>query len=158
MRKQVGEVSGVKTIATNRQVPFKYHVLERYEAGLVLTGTEVKALREGRATLRDAFAQVQAGELWLFNCNISAYSHSGYVTHDPLRARKLLLHKDEIWKLAGKVEPKGLALVPLRLYFKNGRAKCELALVKGKKVHDRRESTRRRVVEREIEQELKRFR
>lgn len=158
MAKPSPEKPGVKLIATNRQVPYKYHVLERYEAGMVLTGTEVKSLRESRASLRDAFAQVKAGELWLLNCNISAYSHSGYVTHDPLRSRKLLLHKGEVMKLAGKVEPKGLALVPLRLYFKNGRAKCELALVKSKKVYDRREETRRRVIEREMEQELKRFR
>lgn len=149
---------GVKLIASNRQVSYKYHILERYEAGLVLAGTEVKALREGRANLRDAYALVKGGELWLLNCHISPYSHSGYATHDPLRSRKLLMHKDEISKLSGRVEPKGLALVPLRLYFKNGRAKCELALVKGKKVWDRREQMRRRVVEREMEQELKRYR
>jgi len=158
MAKPAPDKPGVKLIASNRQVPYKYHVLERYEAGMVLTGTEVKALREGRVTLRDSFAQVKAGELWLLNCNISTYSHTGYVTHESLRSRKLLLHKDEIEKLAGKAEPKGLALVPLRLYFKNGRAKCELALVKGKKVYDRREETRARVVKREMEQEMKRFR
>jgi SsrA-binding protein len=101
---------------------------------------------------------VRGGELWLLNLHISAYSHSGYASHDPLRTRKLLLHKQEIGKLAGRVEQKGLALVALRLYFKNGRAKCELALVKGKKVYDRREEVRRRVVEREMEQELKRYR
>jgi SsrA-binding protein len=158
MAKPTPQQPGVKLIASNRQVPYKYHVLERYEAGLVLTGTEVKALREGRANLRDAYALVKGGELWLLNLHISAYSHSGYASHDPLRTRKLLLHKEEISKLAGRVEQKGLALVPLRLYFKNGRAKCELALVKGKKVYDRREDLRRRVVEREMEQELKRYR
>ncbi len=149
---------GTKLVASNRQVPYKYHVLEKYEAGLVLTGSEVKALREGRANLRDAYAMVKYGELWMLNLHISAYSHSSYDAPDPLRTRKLLMHKDEIGRLAGRVEQKGLALVPLRLYFKNGRAKCELALVKGKKVHDRREEVRRRVVEREMDQELKRYR
>lgn len=147
-----------KIVAENRQVPYKYHVLDRYEAGLVLTGTEVKALREGRANLRDAYARVKGGEMWLLNCHISAYSHSGYATHDPLRTRKLLLHGEQIGKLRGRVEEKGLTLVPLRFYFKDGRAKCELALVKGKKVWDRREEIRRRVIARETEQELKRYR
>jgi len=155
MKKNLSEKPVTKLVATNRQVPYKYHILERYEAGMALTGTEVKALREGRANLRDAYATVRGGELWLLNCHISSYSHSGYASHDPLRTRKLLMHKDEIGRLAGRVEAKGLALVALRLYFKKGRAKCELALVKGKKVYDRREETRRRVVEREIEQELK---
>ncbi len=149
---------GTKLVASNRQVPYKYHVQEKYEAGLVLTGSEVKALREGRANLRDAYAMVKYGELWMLNLHISAYSQSSYDAPDPLRTRKLLMHKDEIGRLAGRVEQKGLALVPLRLYFKNGRAKCELALVKGKKVHDRREEVRRRVVEREMDQELKRYR
>jgi SsrA-binding protein len=158
MAKKAQGKPAVKVIATNRQVPYKYNVLERYEAGVELAGTEVKALREGRANLRDAYAVVKGGELWLLNCHISAYSHSGYAGHDPLRTRKLLMHKSEIEKLSGRVEPKGLALVPTRLYFRNGRIKCELALVKGKKVYDRREEARRRVVEREIEQELKRFR
>lgn len=158
MAKPTPERPTVKLVASNRQVPYKYHVLDRYEAGMVLTGTEVKALREGRANLRDAYALVKGGELWLLNCHISAYSHSGYASHDPLRTRKLLMHKEEIGRLAGRVEAKGLALVPLRVYFKNGRAKCELVLVKGKKLYDRREATRRRVVEREMEQELKRYR
>ncbi|MBI2956852.1 MAG: SsrA-binding protein SmpB [Acidobacteria bacterium] len=147
-----------KIVAENRQIPYKYHVLERFEAGLVLTGTEVKALREGRATLRDAYAIIQRGEAWLLNCHISPYSHSGYAGHDPLRTRKLLLHKDEILKLYGRVQEKGLTLVPVRFYFRNGRAKCELALVKGKKVWDRRETIRRRTAQREIDQELKRYR
>ena len=145
-------------MAENRQIPYKYHVLERLEAGLALTGTEVKALREGRANLRDAYALVRRGEAWLIHCHISPYSHSGYASHDPLRERKLLLHSEEIGKLRGRVEEKGLTLVPVRLYFKNGRAKCELALVKGKKVWDRREEVRRRTADREIEQELKRYR
>lgn len=150
--------AGRKVVAENRQIPFKYNILERYEAGMVLTGTEVKALREGRANLRDAFAQIKGGEAWLFNCHISPYSHAGYASHDALRTRKLLLRKEQIAKLAGRVQEKGLTLVPVRVYFKNGRAKCELALAKGKKAWDRRETTRRRIVEREIEQELKRYR
>lgn len=149
---------GRKIVAENRQIPYKYHVLERLEAGLVLTGTEVKALREGRATLRDSYALIKKGEAWLLSCHISPYSHSGYASHDPLRTRKLLLRREQIDKLRGRVEEKGLALVPVRLYFKNGRAKCELALVKGKKVWDRREEVRRRADDREIEQELKRYR
>jgi SsrA-binding protein len=158
MARSAPEKPTVKLVASNRQVSYKYHVLERYEAGMALTGTEVKALREGRANLRDAYAIVKAGELWLFNCHISPYSHRGYASHDPLRSRKLLMHKHEIGRLTGRVEAKGLALVPLRLYFKSGRAKCELALVKGKKAYDRREQIRRRVAEREMEQELKRYR
>jgi SsrA-binding protein len=149
---------GLKVVAENRTVPYKYHVLERHEAGLVLTGGEVKALREGRANLRDAYAMVKGGELWLLNCHISAYSHAGYSFPDALRTRKLLLHKDEIMKLAGRVQAKGFTLVPTKFYFKNGRAKCELALVKGKKVWDRRDEIRRRTAQREIDQELKRYR
>ncbi len=149
------DVAGRKIVAENRTVPYKYHILERFEAGMVLTGTEVKALREGRANLRDSYALIRAHEAWLLNCHVSSYSHTGYATHDPLRTRKLLLHKGEIHRLRGRVEEKGLALVPLRLYFKNGRAKCELVLVKGKKVFDRREQIRRRIVDREIAQELK---
>lgn len=158
MTKPAQEKDGVKLVATNRQVPYKYHVLDKYEAGLVLMGSEVKALREGRANLRDAFAVIRGGDLWMVNCHISQYSHSSYGAPDPLRTRKLLMHKDEISKLAGKVEVKGLALVPLKIYFKRGRAKCELALVKGKKIHDKREEARRRVVDREMEQELRKYR
>jgi SsrA-binding protein len=155
---QAAAKPGIKIAAENRTVPYKYHVLERHEAGLVLTGGEVKALREGRANLRDAYAIVKSGELWLLNCHISAYSHAGYSFPDALRTRKLLLHKDEIIKLGGRVQVKGLTLVPLRFYFKNGRAKCELALVKGKKVWDRRDTIRQRTAQREIDQELKRYR
>lgn len=157
-RKPAPAKDGRKIVAENRQISYKYHVVERYEAGLVLTGSEVKALREGRANLRDAYAVVKAGELWLLNCHISAYSHASYTTYDPLRTRKLLMHKEEIERLRGRVEQKGLTLVPVRFYFKNGHAKCELALVKGKKVWDRRDEIRRRTARREIEQELKRYR
>ena len=149
---------GIKVVAENRTIPYKYHVLERVEAGLVLSGGEVKALRENRANLRDAYAVVKSGEAWLLNCHISAYSHAGYAFPEALRTRKLLLHKDQIFKLGSRVQEKGLTLVPLRVYFKNGRAKCELALVKGKKVWDRRDEIRRRTDQREIDQELKRYR
>ncbi|MFQ5696647.1 MAG: SsrA-binding protein SmpB, partial [Terriglobia bacterium] len=147
-----------KIIAENRRIPYKYHILERYEAGLELLGVEVKALREGRANLRDAYALIKGGQAWLLNCHMSPYSHAGSAAPDPLRTRKLLLHKAEIFKLAGRVEQKGLALVPTRLYLKNGRVKCELALVKGKKVWDRREELRQRITQREIDQALKRYR
>ena len=138
---------------------FNYPFIYMLEVGrLEFSEEEVKALREGRANLRDAYAVVKSGELWLLNCHISAYSHSGYSFPDALRTRKLLLHKDEILKLAGRVQAKGFTLVPTKFYFKNGRAKCELALVKGKKVWDRRDTIRQRTAQREIDQELKRYR
>lgn len=155
---EAGKSPSVKVVAQNRQAAFKYHILERYEAGMVLTGTEVKSLREGRANLRDAYALVRGGELWLVNLHIAPYSSAGYVQHAPLRTRKLLLHKEQILKLTGRVQEKGLTLVPLRLYFKNSRAKCELGLARGKKVYDRRAEARRRVIEREVEEELYRYR
>lgn len=149
---------GHKVIAENRTASFKYNILERYEAGLVLLGTEIKALREGRANLRDSYAVIRGGEAWLFNCHISEYSHKGYASHDPLRTRKLLLRRDELNKLIGRVEEKGLTLIPTRFYLKNGKAKCELGLAKGKKIFDHRETARRKIVEREMQQELKRHR
>lgn len=152
------EKPGVKVVVQNRQASFRYHILERYEAGMALTGSEVKSLREGGANLRDAYALVRRGELWLEKCHIAPYRSAGYAQHHPLRTRKLLLHKDEIFKLGGRVQEKGLALVPLRIYFKNGRAKCELGLARGKKVYDRRAEARRRIVEREIAAELERYR
>lgn len=145
-------------VAQNRQASFRYHILERYEAGMVLTGSEVKSLREGGANLREAYAFARGGELWLEKCHISPYHSAGYAQHHPLRTRKLLLHKDEILKLGGTLQQKGLTLVPLRVYFKNGRAKCELGLARGKKVYDRRAEVRRRIAEREIEAELHRYR
>lgn len=148
----------VKVVAQNRQASFRYHILERYEAGMMLTGSEVKSLREGGASLRDAYAFVRGGELWLAKCHISPYRNAGYAQHDPLRTRKLLLHKEEIEKLAGRVQEKGLTLIPLRVYFRNGRAKCELGLARGKKVYDRRAEARRRILDRETAQELERYR
>ena len=136
-------------IADNRKAFHDYHILETFEAGIALLGTEVKGIREGQANLRDSFARVEGGEVWLFNVHINPYSHRGYVDHDPKRRRRLLLHKAEIRKLIGKTVEKGLTLVPTRMYFKNGRIKVALALAKGKQVHDKRETIRRREVDRE---------
>src|SRR6516225_1251919 len=143
------------TIAENRKAHHDYHLLETFEAGIVLLGTEVKAIREGRVNLRDSFARVEDGEVFLYNVNISPYSHRGYATHEPLRRRKLLLHRDEIRKLIGKTTEKGMTLVPLRLYYKNGRVKIAVSLAKGKKEYDKRETIKRREAERETRAALK---
>jgi len=147
--------SAARVIADNRKALHDYHVLDSWEAGVVLLGTEVKAIREGRVNLRDSFARVEKGEIWLLNVHISPYSHTGYARHDERRQRKLLLHEHEIRKLAGRVAERGLTLVPLRMYFKNGRVKVQLALVKGKQAHDKRETIRRREVERETRAAVK---
>ncbi len=144
-----------RVAADNRKARHDYHVLETYEAGVALVGTEVKAIREGRINLRDSFARVENGEVWMFNVHISPYSHRGYASHDELRQRKLLLHRHEIRKLVGRTAEKGLTLVPLELYFKNGRAKILLALAKGKQAHDKRETIRRREVDRETRAAIK---
>jgi SsrA-binding protein len=143
------ETDGETLIADNRKAFFDYHILDTFEAGIVLTGTEVKGIREGRANLRDSFARVEQGEVWLYHVHINPYSHRGYVDHDPKRRRKLLLHRAEIRKLIGKTVEKGLTLVPTRLYFKRGRVKVSLALARGKQVHDKRETIRRRELDRE---------
>lgn len=142
-------------IADNRKAYFDYHILESFEAGVMLLGTEVKGIREGKASLRDAYARVDKGEVWLFNVHINPYSHRGYVDHDPKRKRKLLLHAQEIRKLVGKTTEKGLTLVPLRLYFKRGRVKVAISLVKGKQLHDKRETLRKREVDRETRAAVK---
>jgi SsrA-binding protein len=142
-------------IADNRKAWFDYHVLETFEAGVQLLGTEVKGIREGKASLRDAYARVDKGEVWLFNVHINPYSHRGYVDHDPKRKRKLLLHAIEIRKLIGKTTERGLTLVPLRMYFKRGRVKVAIALVKGKQAHDKRETLRKREVDRETRAAVK---
>lgn len=144
-----------RIIADNRKALHDYHVLDSWEAGVVLLGTEVKAIREGRVNLRDSFARVDKGEVWLLNVHISPYSHTGYAHHDERRQRKLLLHEHEIRKLAGRVAEKGLTLVPLRMYFKKGRVKVQLALAKGKQVHDKRETIRRREIDRETRAAVK---
>ena len=142
-------------IAENRKAYFDYHVLETFEAGVQLLGTEVKGIREGKANLRDSFARVEKGEVWLYNVHINPYSHRGYVDHDPKRRRKLLLHKLEIRKLIGKTTEKGLTLVPLRLYFTRGRVKVAISLVRGKQLHDKRETIRNREVDRETRAAVK---
>jgi SsrA-binding protein len=142
-------------IAENRKAFHDFHLLETFEAGLALLGTEVKAIREGRVNLRDSFARVEDGEVFLYNVNISPYSHRGYADHEPLRRRKLLLHRDEIRKLIGKTVEKGMTLVPTRLYFKNGRVKVAVSLAKGKKEYDKRETIKRREVDRETRAAIK---
>jgi SsrA-binding protein len=144
-----------QSIAENRKAFHDFHILDTYEAGVVLLGTEVKAIREGRVNLRDSFARVEDGEVYLYNVNISPYSHRGYVDHEPLRRRKLLLHRDEIRKLIGKTVEKGMTLVPVRLYFKNGRVKVAVSLARGKKEYDKRETIKRREADRETRAAIK---
>ena len=146
---------GEKLIAENRRARHDYHLLERLEAGLVLTGTEVKSLREGRANLQRAFAHVRDGEVWLVGAHIGTYDQGNIANHDPDRDRKLLLHSREIASLIGKVNERGLTLVPTRLYFKNGRAKVELALARGKATHDKRRDIAKRDADRQIERALR---
>ena len=136
-------------IADNRKARHDYHLFETFEAGVVLLGTEVKAIREGRVNLRDSYGRVEKGEVFLHNVHISPYSHRGYVTHEPMRRRKLLLNRSEIRKLVGKMVERGFTLVPVRMYFKNGRIKVAVSIAKGKKVHDKRETIRRREIDRE---------
>jgi SsrA-binding protein len=138
------------SIARNKRARHDYHVLDTWEAGLVLTGTEVKALRSGKANITDAYGVVRDGEVYLLNLHISPYERGGYVNHDPTRTRKLLLHRREIRKLIGAVEREGLTLVPLELYFKGGRAKVAVALARGKKEHDKRADLRKREDERDM--------
>ena len=147
--------TGEKLIADNRRARHDYELLERVEAGLVLQGTEVKALREGRATLQRAFADLRGNEIWLVGANIASYDKGGFANHDPDRDRKLLLHRREIDRLRGRVQEKGLTLVPTRLYFKDGRAKVEIALARGKELRDKRRSIAERDAERQIERALK---
>ncbi len=143
------------SIAENRKAFHDFHLLESFEAGLVLLGTEVKAIREGRVNLRDSFARVEDGEVYLYNVNISPYSHRGYADHEPLRRRKLLLHREEIRKLIGKTVEKGMTLIPVRLYFKKGRVKVAVSLAKGKKDYDKRETIKRREADRETRAAIK---
>ena len=149
--------SGDKIVAQNRKARHEYHILQTWEAGLVLQGTEVKSLREGKANLSDAFATITHGELWLYNMHVSPYEQGNRFNHDPLRARKLLLHRSELRKLVGQVEQKGLTLVPLDVHFAGGIAKVNLALVRGKKLHDKRDTLRERAVERDMERGFKEY-
>jgi SsrA-binding protein len=142
-------------IAENRKAYHDFHILDTYEAGIVLLGTEVKAIREGRVNLRDSFARLENGEVFLYNVNISPYSHRGYAHHEPLRRRKLLLHREEIRKLTGKTVEKGMTLVPVRMYLKDGRVKVAVSLAKGKKEYDKRETIKRREADRETRAAVK---
>jgi SsrA-binding protein len=142
-------------VATNRQARFRYELLEKLECGLALTGTEVKSLREGKAQLKDGYASVSDGELWLHNVHIPPYPPAAQANHDPERDRKLLVHRRELERLIGKTKERGLTLVPTRIYFKGPNAKLELALARGKDVHDKRETIRRREQQREVERALR---
>ena len=143
-------------IATNRQASYRYHLMDKWEAGLVLTGTEVKSLRGGKAQLKDGYASLRDGEVWLYNVHIPPYAPATRENHEPERPRKLLLHRREIERLIGKTKEKGLTLVPTRLYFSNGRAKAEIALARGKDVGDKRQSIKEREMKREMERAIRR--
>ena len=146
---------GEKLIVDNRRARHDYHLLDRVEAGLVLTGTEVKSLRDGRASLQQAYAEVRDGEAWLVGAHISVYDQGSRENHDPDRDRKLLLHRKEVDSLAGKVRERGFTLVPTKLYWRNGRAKVELAVARGKELHDKRRDIARRDAQRDIERALR---
>ena len=139
----------------NRRAFHDYEILEKFEAGVVLLGTEVKSIRLGKASFKDCYAKVIDEELWLVNMHITPYDHGGYANHDPVRNRKLLLHKYELKRLIGKIEEKGLTLVPLRMYFKGGYVKVELGLARGKKIHDKRKAIAARDMTRDAQRELK---
>ena len=142
-------------VSENRKAFHDYHLVETFEAGLVLLGTEVKAIREGRVNLRDSYARVEEGEIFVYNIHISPYSHRGYADHEPLRRRKLLLHRHEIRKLIGKTVERGMTLVPVRMYFKNGRVKIAVSLAKGKKDYDKRDAIKKRDTDRETRAAIK---
>ncbi|MFH1058585.1 MAG: SsrA-binding protein SmpB [Pseudomonadota bacterium] len=144
-----------KLIAKNKKARFNYDLGDRYEAGLVLTGTEVKSMRLGKANLSDSYAKIRDGEAWLMGCHVSAYPFAYYDNHEPERPRKLLLHKSELRKLTGKLNEQGYSLIPVALYFKEGRAKVELALAKGKKLYDKRQDLKKRDQDREMERGLR---
>ncbi len=144
-----------KISLTNRRAFHDYEILEKIEAGIVLHGTEVKSIRQGKASFKDCYAKVFDDELWIVSMHITPYDHGGYANHDPVRNRKLLLHKYEIKKLIGKIEEKGLTVIPLRLYFKNGKVKVEIGLARGKKVHDKRKDIAARDMNRDAQRELK---
>jgi SsrA-binding protein len=147
-----------KIVAQNRAAGYNYELLDKFEAGIVLVGTEVKTLREGKASIRESYAEIRAGEPWLVNCHIPEYRPGGPRNHDPLRRRKLLLNRREIEKLDASIQQKGMTVLPLKIYFRDGLAKCELAVGKGKKFHDRRESERRKEAKREADEAISRSR
>jgi SsrA-binding protein len=144
-----------KSIAENRKAFHDFHILETFEAGIALLGTEVKSIREGAVNLRDSFARVEGSEVWIYNVHINPYSHRGYSDHEPTRRRKLLLHRQEIRKLIGRTVERGMTLVPTRMYFKNGYVKVAIGLAKGKQAHDKRETIKRREADRETRAAVK---
>jgi SsrA-binding protein len=146
----------IKILSDNRQAGHNYFLMERFEAGMALTGTEVKAAKDGKVQLKDAFALVQDNEAWLLNAHIGQYSHGNRENHPPVRNRKLLLHRREIDKLLGETREKGLSLIPTKIYLKKGKIKCEIAVAKGKKLHDKREAERARTAEDEARAEMRR--
>jgi SsrA-binding protein len=150
--------SGIKQISYNKKARFNYEIEDEYEAGVALKGTEVKSIRSGKISLKEAFAKIKNSEVFVYNMHISPYNHAYYGNHEPMRPRKLLLHKREIKKLIGKTSEKGYALVPTRVYLKNGKVKIGLALGKGKKIHDKRRDIKDREVKRELDRSLKKFR
>ncbi len=150
--------SGQRIVAQNRAAGYHYHLLEKIEAGMALTGTEVKSLRAGKANLREAFAEVRPDGVWLLNCHIPQYLPAGPFNHQPLSQRRLLLHRREIQKLIGKTQQKGFTLIPLKIYFRNGIAKCELALARGKKDWDRRQAEREKQTRREVKEAIYNYR
>jgi SsrA-binding protein len=144
-----------RNVAENRKAFHDYHILETFEAGVALLGTEVKSIREGNVNLRDSFARVESGEVWIYNVHINPYSHRGYADHEPTRRRKLLLRKPEIRKLIGRTVEKGMTLVPTRMYFRNGYVKVAISLAKGKKIYDKRETVKRRETDRDTRAAVK---
>jgi SsrA-binding protein len=146
----------IKTVATNRKAYHNFHVLDSLEAGIVLTGTEIKSIRAGRANLGDSYVRVEGGELWLVNAHIARYEAASYMSHEPKRPRKLLLHRKEITNLRNKILERGFSLVPLRIYIKDSNAKVEIALARGKKLYDKRETIARRETEREMGRVIRR--
>lgn len=146
---------GEKIIAVNRRARHDYHIDETFEAGLVLTGSEVKSLRDGKAVLKDSYGRLNRGEIFLFNAHINEYTPAARFGHEPTRSRKLLMHRREIDRLAGKMKERGLTLIPLRLYFKRGRAKVELGLARGKKLYDKRATIKERESKREVDRAMK---
>lgn len=152
------KISGEKIIAQNKTARLNYSIEETYEAGIVLAGTEVKSIRDGRVNLKDSYALVNDGEVFVYDIHVSPYSHGNRLNHDPLRIRKLLLHAREIRKLYGKSRERGMTLVPLKVYFKNGRIKVELGVGRGKKIYDKRETMKTKADKREMQQSMKRQR
>ncbi|HTK94299.1 MAG TPA: SsrA-binding protein SmpB [Terriglobales bacterium] len=150
--------AGDRDASVNRSASHNYFLTDKFETGMVLTGSEVKSIRGGRANLKDAYGLIKDGELWLLNAHIGAYENAGYAGHTPLRTRKLLVHKEELRKLIGKMQQKGFTLIPTRLYFRRGKVKCEVALAKGKQLWDKRETERRRTTEKEAREAIARSR